>query len=258
MSNAIYLLLGTAAMVLMMFTIILFVYFFQRKLSAKARAYNEIEKLMQKQELSAAYSLINGQEQERQRIAADVHDNIGGLLSTLKIYSDLSLEKKDLTEVNRLNYKINNLSEQLSLEVRKLSHQLDLRTLSGFGIKVAVQQLCEAINESGNIEVLLLLDMQQPISDQIALNLYRIVQELFTNTLKHAQATKVRLEIALIRNDITVIYEDNGKGFDPQNPHSQGMGLTNIRSRANIIGAKLTLESSDKGTTVILEIMNHD
>ena len=71
-------------MVLMMFTIILFVYFFQRKLATKAKAYREIEKLMQQQELQSAYFLIEGQEQERKRIASELHDNIGGILATLK------------------------------------------------------------------------------------------------------------------------------------------------------------------------------
>src|SRR5471030_1645898 len=137
MSQAVYLVFGTSAMILMMFAIILFLYLFQKKLAAKQRAYAEIEKLMNKQELRSAYALIEGQEQERKRIAAELHDNIGGLLATLKIYSDLTLEKSQLPEIERLNHKINDLSDNLGQEVRKLSHELDLRTLSGFGFKVA-------------------------------------------------------------------------------------------------------------------------
>jgi signal transduction histidine kinase len=257
MTQQAYLILGTSAMVLMMFAIILFFYLFQRKLASKAKAYAEIEKLMQKQELQSAYSLIEGQEHERQRIAAELHDNIGGLLATLKIYSDLSLEKTEMQEVKRLNTKINGLSENLSQEVRKLSHELDLRTLSGFGFKIAISQLCEAITESGRLEVIPIIELQKPINENISLNLYRIIQELFTNTLKHALATKARLEVALIENEITIIYEDNGKGFDTNNSLS-GMGLKNIHSRVNLINGKLTIDSSSRGTTFIIELNDHE
>jgi len=258
MNDAIYLALGTSAMVLMMITIILFIYLFQRKLAAKAKAYLEIEKLMQQQELQSAYALIEGQEQERQRIAAELHDNIGGLLATLKIYSDLTLEKSEIADIQRLNNKINLISENLSGEVRKLSHQLDLRTLAGFGFKVAVQQLCEAINDSGKLLVIPVIDIQKPINENISLNLYRIIQELFTNTLKHAMATQTRIEITLIANEITVIYEDNGKGFNTDNVNFSGMGLKNIGSRVSMINGKLTVDSSNRGSTFIIELTNHE
>jgi two-component system NarL family sensor kinase len=258
MSNAIYLVLGTSAMVLMMFAIILFIYLFQRKLAARAKAYSEIEKMMQKQELQSIYALIEGQEQERKRIAGELHDNIGGLLATLKIYSDLTLEKSEITDIQRLNNKINTISENLSDEARKLSHQLDLRTLSGFGFKTAVQQLCEAINGSGKLVVIPVFDIQKPINENIALNLYRIIQELFTNTLKHAVATQTRLEINLIENEITVIYEDDGKGFNTDSVSVSGMGLKNISSRVNMINGKLTVDSPSRGTTFIIELTNHE
>jgi len=254
MNNAIYLILGTSVMVLMMFAICLFLYLFQRNLAAKAKAYDEIEKLVQKQELHSAYALIEGQEQERQRIAEELHDNIGGLLATLKIYSDLTLEKKNSTDVHRLNQRINIISENLGQEVRKLSHQLDLKTLSGFGFRAAMQQLCEAINESAKLTVLSVIDLQQPIGEITALNLYRIIQELLTNTLKHALATHVRLEVTQIDYDITVIYEDNGKGFDKEVAGMNGMGTKNINSRINLMKGKLTLDSTNRGTTYIIEL----
>lgn len=258
MSELTSLVLGTSSMVLMMFMIILFVYIFQRKLAARTKAYAEIEKLMHKQELQSAYSLIEGQEQERQRIAGELHDNIGGLLATLKIYSDLTLEKSELSDMQRLNNKINTICENLSMEVRKLSHELDLRTLSGFGFKVAVQQLCEAINTSGKLRVTSIIDIQKPINENVSLNLYRIIQELFTNTLKHAAASHSRIEISQIENEITLIYEDDGKGFEAVNNSLNGMGLKNVNSRVNIINGKLTIDSGNKGTTFIIELTDHE
>ncbi len=258
MSNSAYLVLGTSSMVLMMMAIIGFIYLYSRKLSAKAREFKEIEQLMQKQELRLAHFLIEGQEQERKRIAAELHDNIGGLLATLKIYSDLVLTKSDLDEVTRLNEKINSISSTLSAEVRQLSHELDLRTLSGFGLKVALEQLCEAINGSGKLKVSSFIDMHKPFHDDISLHLYRIVQELFTNTLKHALATTVRLEVSQIENDLVMIFEDNGRGFDTAAGGKTGVGLQNIRSRANRIAGKLTIDSSANGSTFILEVSNYE
>lgn len=248
-----YLILGTSAMVLMMLGIIYFALAFQRKLARRAREYQEIEKLMQKQELASAYLLIEGQEQERKRIAAELHDNIGGLLATLKIYSDLTLSNNGKHDQEHLNKKVNEVTRSLGDEVRKLSHELDLRTLSGFGLKVALENLCEAINDSGKITVQTLVDIREPIPDDYAFHIYRIIQELVTNTLKHSQASKVRIELSQIGPDITLIYEDNGQGFDLNNTKN-GMGMQNISVRVNQINGKLTFDSSSKGTTCIIEL----
>ena len=251
-----YLILGTSAMVLMMLAIIAFALSFQRKLARKAQEYREIERLMQKQELQSAYFVIEGQEQERKRIAAELHDNIGGLLATLKIYSDLSLANLEHEDVNRLNNKMNEISITLGEEVRKLSHELDLRTLSGFGLKVAIEHLCEAITGSGKIVITPVIDISRPVIETQSLHLYRIIQELITNTLKHAGATQIRIELTQIDDDVTLIYEDNGHGFDMRAVKS-GMGMQNITTRVNQINGKLTFDSSSSGTTCIIEIIDH-
>lgn len=256
LSQSTYLILGTLAMILMVLAVIAFAVAFQRKLAGKARAYQEIEKLMQKQELQSAYFVIEGQEQERKRIAAELHDNIGGLLATLKIYSDLSLNKNEKEDVKRLNHKINEVSSTLGDEVRKLSHELDLRTLSGFGLKVAVEHLGEAITASGKITVTPVIDTLRPVVEAVSLHLYRVIQELVTNSLKHSGASHIRIELTQIDSDLTLIYEDNGHGFDLLTA-KKGMGLQNIQTRVNQINGKLTFDSSANGTTCIIEITNH-
>lgn len=258
MTETIYLILGTSCMVIMMMTIIVFVLRFQKKLADRNKAYHAIEKMMNKQELQSAYAILEGQEAERKRIASELHDNIGGLIATLKIYSDLTVTKEDPMEIARLNEKINGLTENLGQEVRKLSHDLDLRTLSGFGFKVAVQQLAEAITSSGKLMVASVFELSNTMEDDVALNLYRIIQELLTNTLKHAQATQARIEIVVVGSEITLIYDDDGKGFDSRSNSNQGMGLNNIRARAEIIDAKLTIDSSPRGSTFIIESEPND
>src|SRR5437879_6222982 len=135
------LVLGTLAMLLMAVAIIAMAFLFQRKLIRKERAYRDIEKLLQKQELQSAYALIQGQDEERKRIASDVHDNLGSLLATMKIYSDLVIKKPAEEEIERLNKEISGLIEILATEVRKIAHSLDSSTLKSFGLTAAVEQL---------------------------------------------------------------------------------------------------------------------
>lgn len=233
--------------------IILFAYFIQQKLIRKERAYRDIEKLLQKQELLSAYALIEGQDQERKRIAAEVHDNVGSLLATLKIYHDLVINQELDPETQRLSGKIDQIITQVTTEIRKISHSLDSGTLQQFGLKAAIEQLCEAIRNSGKITIDLVIDLHGVIDAEHALHIYRITQELFTNTLKHARATKIRYEITFVDGEISIIHEDNGVGFN----HTQireGMGLQNIRSRVSKLNGDLKIHSSHTGSTFIIEI----
>jgi len=254
-NDLVTLVLGTASMLIMLVAIILFAFLFQKKLIKKERAYRDIEKLLEKQELQSAYVLIQGQDEERKRIASDVHDNLGSLLATLKIYSDLVLKKPAEEEIDRLNSEINDLVQILTTEVRKIAHSLDSSTLKNFGLTAAIEQLCEAITNSGKIKVTSIIDVQQsPADGETLLNLYRIAQELFTNTLKHAQATQIRFEITQVNGEITIIHEDNGVGFDVGTASTKSMGLQNIRSRVTRLHGELKIHSSSKGSTFIIDI----
>ncbi|GAA3950281.1 hypothetical protein GCM10022246_01030 [Pedobacter ginsengiterrae] len=253
MSQVSYFILGTSVMLLMISVIIWFVYIYQRKLTLRNSQYKAIEELMHRNELKSAYAVIEGQEKERKRIAAEMHDNIGGLISTLHIFSDLAAKETEIGQIKRLCVRVNQVSTQLISETRKLAYELDLKTLSGFGLRVALEQLCESINAMDKLKVTPLIELKSPIEEVVSINLYRIIQELFTNTLKHAAATQVRIELADIENELTLIYEDNGKGFhiDQVPP---GMGLDNIRKRSDAIQAKLTVDSSQHGSTFIIEL----
>jgi len=252
-NEVVTLVLGTSSMLVMLVAIILFALLFQKKLIAKERAYRDIEKLLQRQELQSAYALIQGQEAERKKIAADVHDNLGSLLATLKIYSDLVVRKSE-SDVDRLNREINGLIETLTGEVRKIAHSLDSSTLRNFGLEASIRQLCEAVTNSGKINVTSVIDIHRPPEDsEMLLNIYRIVQELLTNTLKHAQATQVRFEITQVNGEITIIHEDNGVGFEVERA-TNSMGLQNIRSRVSRLHGELKIQSSPKGSTFIIEM----
>lgn len=253
-NDLVTLILGTSAMLVMSMAIISFAFVFQRKLLKKQKEYSDIETLLKQQELKSAYQLIEGQDEERKRIAADVHDNIGSLLATLKIYSDLASNKTKDPEVAKLNEKVSDLIDKVITEIRKISHSLDSGTLLQFGLEAAVGQLCEAIRNSGKVKIDSIIDITQGVSQDFSLQTYRIIQELFTNTLKHAGASTVRLELTQTDGMLTLIYEDDGVGFDVHQVYQNSLGLKTIQSRAQKMSAEVKIESGNSGSTFIFEI----
>lgn len=219
----------------------------------KKSEFESIEELLRKQELGSAYSVIEAQETERKKIAADIHDNVGNLLATLKMYSDLILQQESDPEQKRLNEKINDITELVTSEIRKISHSLDSGTVQSFGLKAATAHLIEAVQHSGKLSISHFYDTPHPISSERSLHLYRIIQELITNTLKHARATRARLDVSTVNGDINLIYEDNGVGFDTS-AVPEGIGLRNIRHRVSHLNGDLKIESSGQGTTFIIDI----
>lgn len=254
----IILIAGTTGMLLLTIAIILFVYLYQRKLIKRKLAYQQIQDLLQKRELDSAYAILQAQDKERKRIAQDLHDNLGSILATLNMYADTLGQKKETKEKNELAEKISKLALQANEETRNLSHSLDSGTLKHFGLNTALVDLVDAIKEAKEIEINLEVAFQKIENIELSLNLYRIIQELFNNTLKHANASKISLELTQTQdNQISLIYEDNGIGFNENEVDGRGMGLANLKLRTESINGHLTIDSNtEKGSTFIIEIEN--
>ena len=253
-TDLLILVLGTSSMLIMVIAIITFAFLFQKKLNAKQKAYREIEILLQEQEINSAYSIIQNQEEERKRVAGEVHDNIGNLIATLKIYSDLILLKKLEPEVKELSNKLNNIIYILSEEVRKISFSLDSSVVQRFGLKASIEQLCDRIHSSGMLIVELIFQKNIELKPENSIHLYRIIQELLTNTLKHANASNIKLEIIRTVNIIIVEYSDDGIGFNSEKLSKISSGRSNINSRINYLKGNITCKSSESGTKYIIKI----
>lgn len=247
---------GTSGMLLLTIAIILFVYLYQRKLIKRKLAYQKIEDLLQKQELNSAYAILQAQDKERKRIAQDLHDNLGSILVTLNMYADILVQKQTAEEKNDLADKISKLALQANEETRNVSHSLDSGTLQHFGLKTALIDLVDAIKEAKSIEVNLEIELHKIENGAISLNLYRIIQELFNNTLKHANASIITIELTQSKeNHLSLIYEDNGIGFNLNEVMKKGMGLTNLKTRVENMNGELTIDAvMGKGATFIIEL----
>lgn len=238
-----------------------YVYNEQRKKIIRALALQKekennqrVEDLLRQQELKSAYAMLAGQEKAYKRIAEELHDNLGSILVTLNMFADSLQTKKDPAAQKELAKKISEVAQIANEATRTISHSLSSGVLKHFGLASAVAELTNALNESQSIQVVSHIQVENQLDSEISLNIYRIVQELINNTLKHGQATRINIELTQIHEQLSLIYEDNGVGFDMATVRS-GMGLHNLESRVERMNGEITIDSKrGKGTTVILDI----
>lgn len=229
---------GTLAMLMLTAAIVAFILLYQRKLSQRKMEFDRIQQEFKKQELATAYAMLQAQDEERQRIAEDLHDNLGSTLSALTMFSStiVNASSPNKDHLNRLNQ----LAQKAHLEVRQISHQLDASKIKHFGLEAAIKELSNTINSTGKIAVSFKMEMQEQVDFQLGQQLYRITQELLTNTLKYARATQVDISIIETNEDKMIYqYRDNGVGMHSSTPNSNGMGLRNITSRLEKLEAQI-------------------
>lgn len=215
---------------------------------------NEILALQSQQEVVKLESLIDGEEKERNRLAQDLHDGINGDLAVIK-YKISSIEpdkfsKKEKTFYDDAISMLDNAVEQ----VRRISHNLAPPSLQNFDLIDAIQQFCSKQNASNSVNISF-----QYFGNRLSLKkenetaIYRIIQELLNNIIKHANATEALVQLNNHDDKLIITVEDNGQGFDTNNSEN-GIGLQNIKSRVNYLKANLDINSSKKGTTFSIEI----
>lgn len=216
----------------------------------------KIQKLEDEKKLMAARSVLVGQEKERERIAQELHDGIGVLLSTASIHFSSAEAKADAKTSDMLK-KANKLLKDAGKEVRQISHNMMPGVLSKFGLKEAIEDIFEDIEEAGDIDINLQLTCGGVrLAENMEIMLFRVIQEMLNNTLKHAKASKISLLISKDDNELFVDYTDNGIGFDESKlPQEKSLGLSGIRSRIDYLGGTIELSSApDKGTKYAIMI----
>lgn len=206
-------------------------------------------------------TVINTQEEERRRIARDLHDSVGQMLSVLKfnlsrLNDTLAEGKPSLMAASNDNLLF---LDSIIAEVRSIAYTLAPTSLERFGLKEALEDLINSIsnksNEKNTIAVeayIQILSPRPPLKIEIAL--YRIAQEALSNALTHANATHISLQLLQIRNSIVLTIDDNGAGFNP-NADVSGHGIANMRSRARAVNGTLLIDSTpDNGTILSFEV----
>src|SRR5690606_35041630 len=141
-------------------------------------------------------------------------------------------------------------------EVREISHNLLSGSIAKFGLATALEELKETISESKDITVdLHIYGLDDRLNSDAEIHLYRIVQELVSNILKHAAATEITIQLNRSENGLSVTVEDNGRGFNPDAKNGSGVGLQNVQSRVNALEGTIVWDSAPgRGTTVVINI----
>lgn len=210
----------------------------------------KVEKLLKEQELIGIDAMIEGQENERQRIAEDLHDSLGGKLSALKLFID---EVKNVDQ--KLYSKLKTLLDESYNDVRNISHHANAAAIIEKGLIPAVNLIAEQLKSANKLSVEVTnIDLNHKVKNIIEIQLYRIIQELLANTIKHANASHVSIQFSEEEDSLNIIYEDDGKGFDTKKIPF-GNGLSNIRNRVKKFNGSLTLDAiPGDGTTVIINV----
>lgn len=250
---------GAILLILILFVFILL----QRRRQAKELHRAELMQLQQQHRLSLAGSLARAEQEERKKIANKLHDETNGILSIARLNLD-QLEEKVFVAGSDAGKKLQaakKLLSEASESIRGISHSLMPLALEKYGLKAALQELTNAINTAGKIkveEVIEGLENTKSWNPQLSLTIYRMVQEAFSNIIKHAQATHVFFQVVELDDSVTVYIEDNGSGLKNDPSDTGGIGLNLLKQNIEYLNGKVEINSKEsKGTFVLAELPLH-
>lgn len=222
---------------------------------------HRINELETEKKLMATEAVLKGEEQERTRLAKDLHDGLGGMLSGIKYSLNTMKGNLIMTPENAQGFErsIDMLDSSIK-EMRRVAHNMMPEVLLRYGLDAALKDYTTEINNSGIIKIIYqsMGSEKKGLEQSSLLALYRIVQELISNAIKHAAASEVLVQIFWESGKLVVNVEDNGTGFDPSILDiAEGIGWKNIRSRVELLKGKADILSHPgKGTAVNIEFIH--
>lgn len=226
----------------------------------RLRQENRYQQQLNRQQNELFNAIAVTQDQERKRIAEDIHDSLGSILSAAKLKLSALKESQLLMPEEQIEkYQATmQLLDEASAELRNISHNIMPATLSKLGIVAAFKNFANNISSHTGMQLSFSSHgFENRIAEQTEMTFYRIVLELINNIVKHAQATKVTVQLIKYPDYINLSVEDNGRGFDYENElqAKKGIGLANILSRVDYLKGKINVDAAPgRGTTVIIDI----
>lgn len=218
----------------------------------------KIAELEKDKQLLAVDALLRGQEEERNRIAKDLHDGLGGMLSGVKM-SFVNIQENlimDAENVKSFEKSILQLDSTIA-ELRKVAHNLMPEALAKFGLKDAIKDFCNAMESSSHVKIIYqFFGEERSIGNTAEVYIYRIIQELVSNAIKHAEPTQIVVQMTVAEKNILLTIEDNGIGIDSSKKrNSSGIGLKSVQQRVDYLNGKLDFENNEPtGTVVNIEL----
>lgn len=219
----------------------------------------ELNKIKQDQQEEILRNTISAQEKERKRIAQDLHDEVGAMLSVVKLNVG-RIEKKSGEQIAKdLAAETKTYLDDVITQVRRISRALLPPSLEKLGLFFALEELVNWVNKSDQLNIICWKGGEQARLDiQKELALFRITQELLNNAIKHSKANEIVIKVRFGVKLLAMSVSDNGSGFDISEKMTTGLGLKNLESRTQIMGGKFKMKSAPgKGTKAIICLKMH-
>ncbi|MEO1033408.1 MAG: ATP-binding protein [Bacteroidota bacterium] len=233
----------------------------KKRISDQERSIQQekIDNLIKKQELASIDAMIKGQEKERQIIANDLHDSLGSLLATLKLFiQNFSVKSNRIDNQNRVMVeKANEVLDEAYMKVRNMAHSKNAGLMANEGLIPAIKNFATKVSKTSGIVIEIDdLAMDTRLDNSLEITIFRILQELITNVIKHARATEAFIYFTSFEDRLNIMVEDDGIGFNIETTNlDQGMGLDSIQKRIKSLNGDIKFDSKiNKGTSIIIDI----
>ena len=204
-----------------------------------------------RQEEVLMLAIQEAQEAERKRISEGLHNGVAQLLYAAKLKLDQISWDKDPARLAEYKKQVDHFLVEAISETRRISHELMPGILGEMGLEAALEDIGRNFSDARLDLQCQVYPLDQPLEKHLQLAIYRIVQELANNIVKHAGATKASIQLRQQQGYLALLAEDNGVGFDPRAEHPQGIGLKTIRDRVSLLQGTMEIDSRpDKGTLI--------
>ncbi len=225
---------GTIAMILLASGVVGFIVLYQRRIIKQDLAFTEAES---KHQENLYHGTLEAIENERKRLARDLHDEVGASLSAMRLLvGQIQQHSAESIFINNISTKCKTLIDSTIDNVRRISNDLLPQGLEEIGLAYAIEGLCEKTIEISDIDIKLTIENIDGIETKVNLILYRLIQELLNNAVKHSEASNIHLLLKKEQNELIFNYSDNGKGFDFAEAYEKrSLGLKNIETRTKMI-----------------------
>ena len=251
---------GTAVLLMMAVFIIIFVAYYQQKQAKQQLVFKELQVQHRRDLMEATF---RGQEEERKRLAEDMHDGIGTMLSITKMtLNQLEIQVGGDQKARFQFQKTRSMIDETMTNVRRISRNLVPTTLERFGLLAALEELTDRATDNEREVHLVCPESTAKFPTTLDLMLYRITQELVNNAIRHARARHITVQLLTFNNEVRLSVVDDGVGFDfdaVMENKQAGLGLRNIESRLSVVNGHVTFDvAPGRGSQIHIQVQLYD